>query len=147
MEMETGEHLLFGEVQGKAPSVVVYFFVLPFTPLNFKAALATQHCSSTCSWSKCLKSSHKADLRQSKGRWECWLVLCDVSFSHKAEHRAATVTLGLASSRNERVSLLLKLRSVSLSGKQYAVSYCAEGNKSVWPRILSCKYSFLWIIL
>lgn len=39
MEMEIEEHLLSGEVQGKAPSVMIPF-VLPLVPLDFKAALA-----------------------------------------------------------------------------------------------------------
>jgi len=76
-------------------------------------------------------SSRRVGLKQSKGPWKCWLVLCDVSFTHRAEHGVAMVMLGLAISRNKRVSLLPKLRSVSLSGKQYAVSYWAGENKSL----------------
>lgn len=59
------------------------------------------------------------------------LVLCHVSFTHRAEYRATAVTLGLASSRKERVSLLPKLRFVSLSGNQYTFSYRAGGKKSL----------------
>lgn len=45
--------------------------------------------------------------------------------------KATAVTLGLASLRNKRVSLLPKLRSLSLSGKQCAVSCWARRDKPV----------------
>lgn len=41
METEAEEYLLSGEEKGKAPSVKVYSFVLPFTPSNFQAAFTT----------------------------------------------------------------------------------------------------------
>lgn len=54
-----------------------------------------------------------------------------MSFTHRAAHRATAVVFGLAGPGNERASLLPKLRSVSLSGKQYAVGYWAGGDKSL----------------